>query len=905
MPQEEVSTPPSMQDLSHSNSANESSRMTGTEAAPELNFYYLEFPLYIVIVCEIIVLPGVNQASHPIINTCNQGWVLASGLLTIDYANGLLMMIRTILSCFGIAVIGVSCLPAVSQAQSSPAPSDPSQYKAVLNRYCVTCHNEKLRTADLTLDVMDVANVSEGAEVWEKVVRKLRSFAMPPVGMPRPNEQFYESFANYLETEMDRLAEAKPNPGRSAAAHRLNRAEYANAIRDLLAMEIDAASLLPADDSGGFDNFGDLLSVSPALMEKYMSAARKISRPAVGDPTIRPDIATHTISPFLLQGDRMSEDLPFGSRGGIAFRHNFPLDGEYLLDIRLQRVDNEGFVIGIAEPHLLDVRLDGARVKMFTIGGEHVGRAMGAGAADAAPPDFAQAQYERMVDSDLGVRFPVKAGKRLIQVTFLKETSAAEGVFPPRPQGTYAEARLGSGTERAWAEPALSNVSISGPYDVKGPGDTPSRRKIFVCSPTGADDEEPCARKIISALARRAYRRPVTEEDVEPLLSLYRAGRSESEDFEAGIQMALEGLLVSTEFLFRIEREPASVTANSPYRVSDLELASRLSFFLWSSIPDDGLLDAAEKGKLQDPAILEQQVRRMLADPRSKALVDNFAGQWLFLRNVGRANPNRDVFPDFDESLRQAFQQETNLFIESMLREDRPVLDLLNADYTFLNERLARHYGIANVYGNKFRRVKLADENRRGLLGQGSILTITALANRTSPVMRGKWVLENILAAPPPPPPPNIPALKEKGEGGENLTMRQQIEQHRANPACAICHNRMDPIGFALENFDAVGKWRTLDAGAPIDASGALPDGSEFQGPAELRKALLRNPEIIVNSFSEKLLSYSLGRTVEHYDAPAVRKIVREAAANDYRWSSIVLGIVKSNPFQMRRSRAL
>ncbi len=736
------------------------------------------------------------------------------------------------------------------------------------------------------------------------MARKLRAGAMPPVGMPRPARAALDSFIAYLETELDSAAASHPNPGRPSD-HRLNRAEYANAVRDLLAIEIDAASLLPADDSGGFDNFGDLLSVSPALMEKYMSAARKISRPAVGDTTIRPDIATYTISPFLLQGDRMSEDLPFGSRGGIAIRHHFPLDGEYLIKIRLQRVDNEGFAIGIAEPHLLDVRLDGARIKLFSVGGENVGLAMGAGAADAVPPDFDQAQYERLVDADLEVRFPVKAGKRLVQIAFLKETSAAEGMFPPRSQATYAEARLGSMRERAWADPAVSNVSVSGPYNAKGPGDTPSRRKIFVCSPAGAADEEPCARKILSTLARRAYRRPVTDAGVELLLGLYRNGRSDGGDFEAGIQMALEGLLVSTEFLFRIEREPASVAKDSPYRVSDLEMASRLSFFIWSSIPDEELLEVAEKGKLKEPAVLEQQVRRMLADPRSKALVDNFAGQWLFLRNVRRANPNRDVFADFDESLREAFQQETNLFLESMFREDRSVLDLLDADYTYLNERLARHYGIPDVYGSRFRRVTLADENRRGLLGQGGILTITALANRTSPVMRGKWVLENILAAPPPPPPPNIPALKEKGEGGKDLTMRQQMEQHRENPACAICHNRMDPIGFALENFDAVGKWRTLDAGFPIDASGVLPDGSKFQGPAELRKALLSRPKIIVNSVTEKLLSYALGRTLEYYDAPAVRSIVREAASSDYRWSSVVLGIVKSAPFQMRRSRAL
>ncbi len=736
------------------------------------------------------------------------------------------------------------------------------------------------------------------------MVRKLRHREMPPVGMPRPDEAGYDSFATYLETQLDRAAAANPNLGRTATAHRLNRAEYTNAIRDLLALEIDGEALLPADDSGGFDNLGDLLSVSPLLMEKYMSAARKISRLAVGDPTIRPDIKTYTVSPFLLQNERMNEDLPFGSRGGTTIRHHFPLDGEYVVTMRLQRNNQEAFVIGLAEPRHVDLRLDGERIRLFTIGGEHVGLAEGAGEA-IVPPDFRQAQYERRADEDLKARIQVKAGRRLVQVSFLKEHSAVEGVLPPLSQANYTQARQLENFERAWADPALSSVSITGPFDAKGPGDTPSRQKIFVCSPTGQSEEQPCARKILSTLTRHAYRRPVTEEDLELLLNLYREAHSETGSFEAGIQMALEGLLVSTEFLFRIERDPAGSVKDGIYPLSDLELASRLSFFLWSSIPDDELLEVAEKGKLRDPVVLKQQAGRMLRDPRSKALVENFVGQWLFLRNLPKVSKNRDVYPDFDDSLRQGFQQETDLFLKSMFSEDRSVLDLLRADYTFLNERLARHYGISNVYGNHFRRVTLADENRRGLLGQGSILMITALANRTSPVMRGKWVLENLLNAPPPPPPPNIPALRESGEGGETLSMREQMEQHRANPACSICHIRMDPIGFGLENFDAVGKWRIMDGGSPIDASGVLPDGSRFQGPAELRQVLLSRSELIVNAVSAKLLMYALGRTLEYYDAPAVRRIVREAASSDYRWSSILLGIVESTPFQMRRSSSL
>ena len=780
-------------------------------------------------------------------------------------------------------MVGVNCLPAAGQERSSPAAAAASPHRLLLNRYCVTCHNEKLRTAELTLDQVDVENVSENAEVWEKVVRKLRTGQMPPAGMPRPDQATYDSFATYLETELDRAAAADPNPGRRPAVHRLNRAEYISAIRDLLALEIDGASLLPADDSGGgFDNLADVLSVSPLLMEKYLSAARKISRLAIGDPAIRPEVGTYELSEFLLQDSRMSEDLPFGSHGGTAVHHHFPLDGEYVIKVRLQRSESL-YVRGIAEPHLLDVRLDGERLRLFTVGGEHKGKSEGTGSQDAVPPDFAQAEYERTADAGLEVHFPAKAGTRVVGVVFLNAFSAAENL-------------------RGENEVAVSSVAITGPYGAKGPGDTPSRRRIFTCTPAGTTDEEPCARKILSTLARRAYRRPIHDPDVQDLLSFYREGRSEG-SFETGIMMALRRILISPEFLFRLERDPTDVAPNVAYRISDLELASRLSFFLWSSFPDDELLDRAERGQLRDPAVLEQQVRRMLADSRSKALVDNFGGQWLYLRNMRSVRPSRDMFPEFDENLREAFQQETELFFESMLREDRSVLDLLQADYTFLNERLARHYGIPNIFGNRFRRVTLADENRRGLLGHGSILTVTSIANRTSPVVRGKWVLENLLGTPPPEPPPNVPALKEQGEGGRTLTMREQMEQHRVNPVCASCHKLMDPIGFALENFDGVGQWRTTEAGAPIDASGVFPDGTRFQGAAELRKILLSHPEQIVHNVTEKLLTYAIGRGVEYTDAPAVRKILREAAPGNYRWSSLILGIVKSAPFQMRRSR--
>ena len=815
-------------------------------------------------------------------------------LLPVGYREGMTTRKRTILRWMAIALVGASYLPAASQEPSSPAPPPASPQRALLNRYCVTCHNEKLKTADLMLDKMDVENVSAGAAVWEKVVRKLRTGAMPPAGMPRPDKATYDGFAAYLETELDRVAAAQPNPGRPAD-HRLNRTEYANAIRDLLAVEIDGASLLPPDEvSNGFDNNGDVLTVSPLLMERYVWAAGKISRLALGDPAIRPAAEEYKVPPSFMQDDRQSEDLPFGSRGGIAIRHNFPLDGEYIIRIRLQKND-DGFIRGLVDPHQLDVRVDGARVKLFTVGGVHKGKS--GPLFTRNDPDYRgdpeQLAYELSGDESLEVRFPAKAGSRLVGVTFLKQVWQPEGIYmPPMLVPDLAKYRGG--------DPAVDTVTVIGPYEAKGSGETPSRRKIFVCSPSVGKDEDFCARKILSTLARRAYRRPVTDGDVQTLLSLYKAGKEDG--FEAGIGMALQRMLAGPEFLFRIERDPATVAPGTPYRVSDLELASRLSFFLWGSIPDDQLLDLAERGKLKDPAVLDQQVRRMFADPRSKAMVSNFGGQWLSLRNIRAVSPDPKVFPDFDEELREAFRQEAQLFLESQLREDRSALDLLNANYTFVNERLARQYGIPNVYGSRFRRVTLTDDARRGLLGQGNFLAVTSRTTRTSPVLRGKWVLENLLGAPPPPPPPNIPALKEKGENGKLLTMRQQMEQHRANPACAICHSRMDPIGFALDNFDAIGKWRTTDAGSPLDVSGVMPDGAKFQGPVELRQALLSRPQQFVNTVTEKLLTYALGRGIDYPDEPAVRKIVREAASSEYRWSSLIVGVVHSAPFQMRKS---
>ena len=663
---------------------------------------------------------------------------------------------------------------------------------------------------------------------------------------------------------------------------------------------IDGRSLLPADESGhGFDTIADLLSVSPGLLERYLSAATKISRRAIGDLAQRPVIETYSVRPTLVQDDRMSDTLPFGTRGGIAIRHHFPVDGEYVIKIRLQRTWMDE-IRGLAEPHQLEVRLDRARLELFTIGGKYADPApdyrLRQEQGPAADDALARLQYEMTADAGLEVRFAATAGPRLVGVAFQQDALAPEGVLRQRPSVSSFAFRGIKDTD-----PGVDTVQIVGPYNATAPGDTPSRQRIFVCEPTGPEDEERCATEILATLARRAYRRPVTDADVETLLGFYRAaGRTKG--FESGIGLALERLLVDPDFLFRVEQDPDTAVPGTPFPVSDVALASRLSFFLWSSIPDDELLGLAERGRLRDPAVLEAQVHRMLADRRSTALARNFAGQWLYVRNMRLVFPDPEAFPEFDDNLREAFQRETELFFQSILHEDRSVLDLLRADHTFLNERLARHYGVPNIYGSHFRRVTTG-EARGGLLGQGSILTVTSYAHRTSPVVRGKWLLENILGAPPPPPPADVPALQENDESGEARSVRARMEQHRRSPICASCHARMDPLGFALENFDAIGRWReTSDAGTVIDASGTLPDGTTFTGPVEFREALLNEPYRgqFATTVTRKLLTYALGRGLEQFDAPAVRAITREAAPSDYRWSSLVLGIVKSVPFQMR-----
>jgi cytochrome c5 len=783
-------------------------------------------------------------------------------------------------------------------AQTQPAaPAAPaaSPQRALLDKYCVTCHNQKLLTAGLALDKADVTNVPAGAQVWEKVVRKLGTRAMPPLGMPRPDKPTYDAFASWLENELDRAAAARPNPGR-VGVRRLNQFEYTNAVRDLLGLEIDGRALLPSDESSdGFDNIAEALSVSPVLLERYMIAAHKIGAQALADPKMRPGVATYRIPALLVQDERMSDDLPIGSRGGTAIRHYFPLDGEYVVKVRLLRAFNAATIRGLEIREQLDVRLDGVRLKLFSVGGDCPPGAKEPKCAVGPDGDGNLSLYSRTADEELDIRFPATAGTHVVGVSFVKRMSAEpQSPTPIRLPATQSEDR-----EQARADQSVDTIQIEGPFNATGPGDTASRREILACRPSSRQDEEPCARKILARLARRAYRRPVTDLDVQRLVGFYRTGRSAG-DFEAGIRLALERLLVSPSFLFRAEPDPSNVAPGTAYRLSDLELASRLSFFLWSSIPDDELLDVAVRGRLKDPKIAEQQVRRMLRDPKSTALVKNFGGQWLLLRNIRLVTPDADMFPEFDDKLREGFQRETELFLESQFREDRGVLELLTANYTFLNERLARIYGIPNVYGSHFRRVTLPDDRRAGLLGHGSILTVTSYPTRTSPVLRGKWVMETLLASPPPLPPANVPPLKENDGASAPTSVRERLEQHRKNPVCASCHTNMDPLGFAFENFDAVGKWRVREANTRIDASGALADGTKFSTPAEFRQALLSQGEVFVGALTEKMMTYALGRAAGYTDMPAIRTIKREAAANGYRWSSIILGITKSVPFQMR-----
>jgi mono/diheme cytochrome c family protein len=781
---------------------------------------------------------------------------------------------------YGIAAALISCglvaMAAPPQQTTAGSSASVSPQRAVINQYCMGCHNDKLKTAGLELSTANVDNVGQNPEVWEKVLRKLRARYMPPYGLPRPSEEGYAGLVSYLEKSLDQAENAKLNPGRAETFRRLNRTEYQNAIRDLLGLQVDVAALLPSDDSSyGFDNItvGEL---SPTLLERYLSVAQKISRTAIGGQVRSPGGDTMVVAPDLTQEGHF-EELPFGTRGGTVVHYTFPLDAEYTIQLRLARDRNER-VEGLSAPDQVELMLDGERVQLFTV----------------KPPPAGEDHSK--VDKDLVVRIPVKAGPHEIAASFLKKSSA---LLETERQPYQAHYNL---DRHPRIQPALYSVTVVGPYEAQGPGDTPTRRRIFVCHPAKASEEEACAKRILSGLARRAYRRPVIDADLEAPLRFYKEGRAGG--FEAGIEMALRALLVSTEFLFRIEQDPANIASGTPYRLSDIELASRLSFFLWSSIPDDELLNVAAAKKLKEPAVLEKQVRRMLADSRSAALVNSFAEQWLYLRNLSTTIPDGRIFPDFDDNLRQAMRRETEMFFESIMREDRNILDLLTADYTYVNERLAKHYGIPNVYGSQFRRITFdKGATRGGLLAQGSILAVTSYPDRTSPVIRGKWILTNIVGSPPPPPPPNVPPLKDNGSSGKILTIRERMAQHRANMPCSGCHKLMDPVGFVLENYDAVGSWRTSEAGVAIDASGNLPDGVIFSGTDGLKQAVLHRPELFVGTTTEKLLTYALGRGLESYDAAAVRKIVRDARANNFRFSSLIVGIVNSTPFQMRRAQ--
>ncbi|MXZ71538.1 MAG: DUF1592 domain-containing protein [Acidobacteria bacterium] len=807
-------------------------------------------------------------------------------------------------------VVATAAAPGAAEPASAPQTTaahadEAARHQVLVQRYCLTCHTEARRDqglAPIALEGLDLADVGSHAETWEAVVRKLRLGMMPPAGRPRPDAEANGRFVTWLEASLDAAAAAAPYPGRPGV-RRLTTAEYVNAIGHLLDMDVDERWLLfPADDVNqqGFSTSADVLSISPALFERYLAAANRISRLAVGDPTIGPGYvaATYSTPRLLYQDDRASEDLPFGSRGGMAIKHYFPLDGDYEVKIRLRRMIYD-YIVGMGRSHVIEVRLDGALIERFTVGdADRFGYPSAYSFFGTIRGDPAWEEYvSNEADAGLAVRFPAKAGLRTVGVSFVEARTEPTGVLERRLSG-FSLSGLGFYHGNA----AVERVEIAGPYDATGPGDTPSRRRLFTCRPASGDvaDEARCATEILTALARRAYRRPVTDGDLATLMEFYEAGHAER-DFEAGIQKAVERMLVAPQFLFRIERDPVDIRAGAAYRLTDLELASRLSFFLWSSIPDDELLDLAEAGRLSDPDVLEQQVRRMLADRRASALVENFASQWLQLPRIEGVTPDADVFYEFDENLRADMERETKLFLESQVRGDRGLRELLTADYTFVNERLARHYGIPGVYGERFRRVAVDPERRGGLLGHASLLTLTAYPTRTSPVLRGKWVLDNILGSPPPEAPPNVPALEENHGGREVLSMRERMEQHRANPACASCHRIMDPPGFVLENYDAIGRWRDADeAGAPVETSGALADGTVVGTPRGFRDALLAYDVSFVRTVTEKLLGYAVGRTMEHTDQPAIRQVVTDAAAEDYRWSSIVLGIVNSTPFQMR-----
>ena len=789
-------------------------------------------------------------------------------------------LVAWIIVLASVASQGQSPSATPSSSASAAAASEP--HGALINQYCVSCHNQRARTGGVALDTLSLSNIPTDAETWEKVIRKVRGGQMPPAGMPRPPQAALDALVVHLETSIDKAALASPML-RHSAIHRLNRSEYGNAIRDLFALNVDVSALLPPDEEAfGFDNNATVLNISTSLMERYLSAAWKISSLAVASPKITPSLETFRVRGDLSQHDHVA-GLPIGTRGGITIQHYFPVDGEYVISPRLYR-ETVNIVRGLELEHDLEVTLDGQRIVLARFGGAKDEQ------ANYLQPSLAGDEMEKRFQK----RLKITAGPHTVGVAFLKKSSATtvellqpferERLDPITPVGI----------------PELDKVTIEGPFNATRSENAPSRVKVFTCRPATEREEAACARTILSSLARRAYRGPVSDVDMTRLLDFYTKERAGGGDFDAGIEGALRFLLVHPRFLYRIEQDPANVARGGTYRVSDLELASRLSFFIWSSIPDEELLTVATAGRLQNPVVLEQQVRRMLKDERARALGSNFAGQWLYLRNLRGLQPDADVFPDFDHNLREAVQRETELLFESIVLEDKPVTTLLNADYTFLNERLARHYGVPNIYGTQFRRVAVTNDARKGLLGHASVLALTSQNNRTSPVLRGKYVLTNILGTPPPSPPAVVPPLDENP--GKAKSMRDRMEEHRKSPACSGCHKLMDPIGLALENFDGIGRWRTMDNGAIIDPASQLADGTAIDGPAALRQAILRNPDLFTRNMTEMLLSYGLGHGVEYYDMPFVRTIVKDAQRSGYKFSSLVLGIVKSAPFQSRSS---
>jgi mono/diheme cytochrome c family protein len=803
--------------------------------------------------------------------------------------------LRVSVASFGLIILlSIAGLVSV-QAQTS----NTDHYRNMLTKYCVACHNETLKTANLMLDRANVNNISEDPALWEKVVTKLTLRAMPQVGFPlRPSEDEYKDMLAYLTGELDKIAEEDLNPGRPTV-HRLNRTEYTNAIRDLLDLEIDGSKLLPPDNVDvGFDNIADALSVSPLLMEQYMFAANRVTQLAIGPDSMRPASETYDVPEEFMQESQTTNDLPFGSRGGIVFQHYFPLDGEYTIRGRLTR-NEEGYIRGLREQSYMDFRLDHKRVDVLTIGGEVHGRS-GPLFTNNAIVDYAgdpdQIGYEFSADKDLEVRVNVKAGSHSVGVTFLDDFAKKSGVKSPK-------LTLTDITNYKGGKPAILNVTVTGPFNAKESPDTPSRKKIFACQPTNSTDEA-CPKTILSRLAHHAYRRPVTDQEIDSLLRLYRAGRDQ-DGFESGIELALQSILTGPEFLFRVEQNSPGASHGEVHPVSDIDLASRLSFFLWSSIPDEELLRVAESGQLRQPNVIKQQMQRMIADPRFDALLDNFGSQWLAIRNLDIVEPQTAIFVTFDGELRSAMKRELVLWFESMVKQDNSIVDLLNSDYTYVNGRLAEHYDIPGIYGDNFRRVTLDNPMRRGILGKAGLLTITSFNNRTSPVVRGNWVLANMLNMETPPAPADAfePELQVESKEGKALTMKESMIAHRQNPVCANCHKMMEPIGLALENFDAIGAYREryIEADAEVDTSGTLFDNQEFKDTLEFQDSLLRHSDRFVETVTSKLLTYALGRSLEYYDQPEIRKIVKKAAENNYTWSSVLLGIVESTPFQYRR----